>query len=160
MILVLKLIHDIPETLHPAGFGVFSFHGVGTSSVFISNVDCQGMSNVTNITECSFKSSIGINCDSNDVAVICRGETCVRSFAISSARYVHAACALYIDPACVGQLNTGKVVSNIAETEEVVEVCTSNGFRAGLCCEDFTMETATVLCSQQELSTNQGTNIA
>ena len=56
---------------------------------------------------------------------------------------------LFIDPACIDpqDRDIGKLVSSASQ--DLIEVCASNGNRAGLCCEDFTAETAAVLCREQ-----------
>ena len=57
-----------------------------------------------------------------------------------------------LDSKCV---NNGEVrlTDNTTSTEGRVEICES-GFRAGLCYENFTHETARVLCRQLGFSTN------
>jgi hypothetical protein len=48
-----------------------NFHGVGTGSVFISNLLCQGTE--SNITECTYEKSILIN-RCSDASVVCAGK--------------------------------------------------------------------------------------
>ncbi len=60
-----------------------------------------------------------------------------------------------IDPTCrSGGLGRVRLTDNITESEGRVEICT-NGFRAGLCCDDlFDLQTANVLCRDIGLSSN------
>ena len=64
----------------------------------------------------------------------------------------------HIDPACESGIGGVRLVDNVTESEGRVEICT-NGFRGGFCCNELSdLQTATVLCRQLGLSTdNPGT---
>ncbi len=62
----------------------------------------------------------------------------------------------YTDPTCPSSGIGGVRLTdnNMTESEGRVEICT-NGFRAGLCCnEEFDVDTATVLCRELGLNTS------